>query len=404
MTSSTVEPLSHCAVVPSSVNKPTIALTGATGFLGSHLMAALLSNGFRVIVLGRPGKKESLQQRIAKLLAWFSIQPLTNQLEMVEIDLLKPFLGLSQLEYDKLCDSTDQIIHCASDTSFTERKRDIVISSNVISLNGILELASKAHVSFFHYISTAYVTSGNGTVCKEVLSTSTDFINVYEESKSLAEKKVNAFCQQNSIPFTLIRPSIVYGDSRTGRSLKFNALYFPVQSANYIKEIYLNDINNNGGKKSEELGIHIDKEGYLFLPLRIYLKAKGALNLIPINYFVDATLKIVENASPGGIYHLTNNTFTNLEILSEYNEKLMKMKGVEVVYSKSGEIISRNPAEALFNRFIEPYRPYLSDTRFFDRSNTDLITNNLQPPEFNYDIFKICMEYAISVNWGESIF
>ena len=386
------------------MNKTTIALTGATGFLGSHLMAALLSKGFRVIALGRPNKKESLQQRIYKLLSWFGIESLSGQLELVEIDLLKPLMGLSQLEYKKLCDLTDQIIHCASDTSFTERKRDIVFSSNVTSLNGILELASNADVSFFHYISTAFVTRGNGTVCKECLSTSTDFINVYEESKSQAEKKVNDYCQENSVPFTLIRPSIVYGDSHTGRSLKFNALYFPVQSANYIKEIYLNDINNNGGKKSEELGIHIDNEGYLFLPLRIYLPGKGALNLIPINYFVDATLKILENASLGGIYHLTNNTVTNLEILSKYNEKLMKMRGVEVVYSQSGNIISRNPAEALFNRFIEPYRPYLSDTRFFDRQNTDLATNNLQPPEFNFDIFKICMEYAISVNWGESIF
>jgi hypothetical protein len=28
----------------------------------------------------------------------------------------------------------------------------------------------------------------------------------------------------------------------------------------------------------------------------------------------------------------------------------------------------------------------------------------LQPPEFTSEIFKKCMEYAISVNWGESIF
>ena len=165
------------------MNKTTIALTGATGFLGSHLMAALLSKGFRVIALGRPNKKESLQQRISKLLSWFGIESLSGQLELVEIDLLKPLMGLSQLEYKKLCDLTDQIIHCASDTSFTERKRDIVFSSNVTSLNGILEFASNAHVSFFHYISTAYVTSGNGNACKECLSASTGFINVYEESK-----------------------------------------------------------------------------------------------------------------------------------------------------------------------------------------------------------------------------
>jgi len=38
--------------------KPIIALTGATGFLGSHLMASMLSDGYKIIVLGRPTKKK----------------------------------------------------------------------------------------------------------------------------------------------------------------------------------------------------------------------------------------------------------------------------------------------------------------------------------------------------------
>ena len=63
----------------------------------------------------------------------------------------------------------------------------------------------------------------------------------------------------------------------------------------------------------------------------------------------------------------------------------------------------RNPAEELFDRFMEPYRFYLSDNRYFERSNTDSITDNLQPPEFSYEIFRNCMDYAISVNWGKSI-
>ena len=386
------------------VNKPIIALTGATGFLGSHLMASLISDGYRIIVLGRSNKKETLQERINKLLKWFGIENLSGKLELIEIDLLKPLMGLPETEYKNLCSATDQIIHCASDTSFAERKRDIVFRSNVASLDGILEFASDSRVDFFHYISTAYVTGGTGNACKECLSYTTDFINVYEESKAAAEKKIDKFCRDKSIPFTLIRPSIVYGDSHTGRSLKFNALYFPVQSANYIREIYLKDLKENEGKKSKEFGIHIDNEGYLFLPLKIYLTGKGALNLIPVDYFVNATMRIISNASSGGIYHLTNNTFSNLETLSKYNEKLMRMKGVEIVYEKPKEDVSCNPAEALFNRFIEPYRPYLSDIRLFDRENTDLATNNLQPPEFNFDIFKVCMEYAISVKWGESIF
>jgi nucleoside-diphosphate-sugar epimerase len=385
-------------------NKPTIALTGATGFLGSHLMASMLTRGYKIIVLGRPAKGETLQERISKLLRWFGIEELAGQIELVEIDFLKPMLGIPEAEYKNLCAITEQIIHCASDTSFAERKRDTIFKSNVSSLEGILEFAANARVNFFHYISTAYVAGANVTICKERISSATNFLNVYEESKAQAESIISTFCEKNEIPYTIIRPSIVYGDSRTGRSLRFNALYFPLQSIKYIREIYLNDIINHGGKKSRQFGIFIDDEGYLFLPLSIYLPQEGALNLIPVDYFVNATMKIIANASSGGIYHLTNNSYTKLEIISVYNEQFLKIKGVEIIYGMSTDNVLRNPAEELFDRFIEPYRSYLSDNRIFDRANTDLVTDNLHPPEFTNEIFKNCMEYAIRVNWGESIF
>jgi len=384
--------------------KTIIALTGATGFLGSHLMASMLTTGYKIIILGRPAKEETLQERITKLLRWFGIEELAGQLELVVIDFLKPMLGIPEAEYKNLCAITEQIIHCASDTSFAERKRDTIFKSNVSSLEGILEFAANANVNFFHYISTAYVAGANVTICKERISSATDFLNVYEESKAQAESIISTFCEKNEIPYTIIRPSIVYGDSRTGRSLRFNALYFPLQSLKYIREIYLNDIINHGGKKSSQVGIFIDDEGYLFLPLRIYLPQEGALNVIPVDYFIIATMKIIANDTSGGIYHLTNNSPTKLEIISVYNEQFMKIKGVEIIYGKSADNVLRNPAEELFDRFVEPYRSYLSDKRIFERVHTDLVTENLHPPEFTYKIFKNCMEYAIRVNWGESIF
>jgi nucleoside-diphosphate-sugar epimerase len=385
-------------------NKPTLALTGATGFLGSHLMASLLSEGYRIIVLGRSNEEYTLQERISRLLRWFGIEESEVQLELIEIDFLKPKLGIQEVEYKNICGRTEQIIHCASDTSFTERKRDLVFKSNVNSLKGILEFAANAGVKFFHYISTAYVAGEGVIVCKECLSSSTIFTNVYEESKARAEDVISGYCKKNSIPLSIIRPSIVYGDSRSGRSLKFNALYFPVRSMQSIKDIYLNDLNNNGGKKSAKNGIYIDKDGYLFIPLKIYLPAKGSINLIPVDYFVTATLKIIKNCTQGGIFHITTNFPTEFETLAEYNEQFMKVRGVEIAYGKSPGNTMRNPAEELFDRFIEPYRPYLSDNRIFDRTNADLITDDLNPPEFTYEIFKKCMQYAIDVNWGASIF
>lgn len=367
-------------------------------------MASMLSSGSRIIVLGRSNKEESLKERISKLLRWFGIEESADQLEFAETDFMKPRLGLTETEYSRICAETHAIIHCASDTSFAERKREVVFKSNVASLDRILEFASDSKSTFFHYISTAYVSGMNVTVCREILSDSTEFLNVYEESKARAENIIASYCDKNSIPFTIIRPSVVYGDSHTGKSLRFNALYFPIQSVKYISDIYLNDIKNNEGRKAKQLGIYLDEEGYLFMPLRIYLPKEGALNIIPVDYFVDATMKIVSNASNGCIYHLTNNSHTKLELISVYNEQFMKIRGVEIIYGKTEEKVLRNPAEELFDRFMEPYREYLSDRRVFERSNTDQVTNNLNPPGFTYEIFKRCMEYAIKVNWGQSIF
>ena len=120
------------------------------------------------------------------------------------------------------------------------------------------------------------------------------------------KKLYSGFCDKNYIPLSIIRPSIVYGDSQSGRSLKFNALYFPVRSAQTIRDIYLNDILNHGGLKAAKNGIFIDKESYLFLPLKIYLPREGDINIIPVDYFVNTTIKIIENCSGNGIYHLTN--------------------------------------------------------------------------------------------------
>ena len=385
-------------------NKPTIALTGATGFLGSHLMATLLSKGYTIIVFGRSAKNESLEERISRLLQWFGIDSCLDQVTCVDTDLSQDNLGIPTGEYSRLCSVVDSVIHCASDTSFSESKREKVMAANINNLKGILEFSKNAHVNFFHYISTAYVAGTGVTYCKETLSSVKTFTNVYEESKAEAEKIISRFCEKNSICLSIIRPSIVYGDSQSGRSLKFNALYFPVRSAQTIRDIYLNDILNNGGLKAAKNGIFIDKEGYLFLPLKIYLPHEGNINIIPVDYFVNTTIKIIENCSSNGIYHLTNPFHTTMKIIAKYYEQLMKVNGVEIIYGPMPDDLLRNPAEELFDRFIEPYRPYFSDNRVFDRTNIILATDNLNPPEFTYDIFKTCMEYAIKVNWGTSIF
>jgi len=324
-----------------------------------------------------------------------------GQLETVETDLTKPTLGLPHGRYDALCAAAGPIIHFASDTRFSEQNRPESIAANVHALAGTIRFAKDSAAPWFHYISTAYAAGGSSLFCREASVMPSGFLNVYEETKAWAEREVAAQCGEHSIPFTIIRPSIVCGDSRNGRANRFNALYNHVKALYFIKEIYLNDIRTQGGRKSRDWGIHLDNNDILHIPLRIVLPQRGTINLIPIEYFVSATMALLDHGQSGTIYHLTTDTPTTVEVLASYCEAFLKIKGIEIVYGHLQDALEQNPPEALFNRFIEPYRPYLSDKRVFDRRTTDCGTAGLLPPEFTYPVFERCMKYAVEVNWGK---
>jgi len=385
-----------------AADKKAVLLTGATGFLGSHLMIRLLQKGYQLQVLGRPGKARSLRERLLNLLNWFAAGQFADRVTVFETDFEKKDLGLSRQDYAQLCAKEPMVIHCAADTNFAERNRQRVMATNVHALAGILELVKAGRSSFFHYFSTAYAVGDVAGVVPELPEAAGRFHNIYEESKALAESTVARYCKDFSIPYTIIRPAVVYGDSSSGRALKFNALYSPLKSLQMIKDIYLHDLQKNDGSKSAPYGIFIDADGCLHLPIRIFLPQAGCINLIPVDYFSAAALAIIENPSAGKIYHITSSTPSNMEILAGYAERFLLLKGLQVVYHSPDKNTVFNPAEELFDHFLKPYFPYLSDQRCFEKKNTDQVTDGLIPPELSYDIFARCMEYARAVEWGKA--
>jgi nucleoside-diphosphate-sugar epimerase len=377
-----------------------VVLTGATGFLGGHLMAGLLERGRRLVLLGRASEDASFAERVARLVGWFGLGDRRGQIETVEADLLEPACGLPKPLRAALSAQAGPIIHCAADTRFSERNRREVTATNVHGLRGILDLAAASRTPFLHYVSTAYVAGRTSGCCPESLVRTSDFTNVYEETKARAEHDVAAHCAREGLAHTIIRPSIVYGDSRTGRSTRFNALYHPVKSLLCLRDIYLDDIRKRGGKKAQACGIRLQDDGVLHLPLRIFLARRGQVNLIPIDYFVAAVMSILERAEPGTVYHLTSESPTTIDDLAAYSQAFLKVAGVEIIDGPpNGSRLT--PPEALFQRLVEPYLPYLADARSFDRHHARRATDGLRPPEFTYDVFERCMSYAMSVNWGQ---
>ena len=375
-------------------------LTGATGFLGAFLMAGLLEQGHHVTVLGRSSNGICLAERLSVLSNWFGINP-EGRLLSIEVDFSKKRLGLDDNTYSCLCAHAGKIIHCASDTSFSERNRTRVMETNVNNISALLELVADTGIEKLYYISSAYASGVHEGICMETPITSNNFTNVYEESKAKAENIIIRACENNGVPLSILRPSIVFGHSKTGISLKFNALYYAVKSLLIIRDIFVKDITEQGGERSKGWGFSLDNDGILHMSLDVCLLNRGFVNLIPVDYFVEAALRIIEDSGSKGIYHITSDNPPEITTLMEYAERFLRMRGLRLILDPSIKNVEPNPAEELFGKFIEQYLPYLSDTRIFDRSRTDNITHGLVVPPFTYDVFRRCMDYALENNWGK---
>jgi len=378
-------------------------VTGGTGFLGSHLAVALLKAGHGVTILARPSLGTSPEDRIARLADWFDLEAgARGRLAVAEGDILDP----AWARRAEGLEGIDEVVHCASNTSFAERKRAEVEAVNVGGLRNVLDFAARSRAVFFHHVSTAYVAGLRTGSCPEDWVEEVPFTNVYEETKARGEILARDVCRSEGIRLNVYRPSIVYGDSRTGRTLRFNALYFPVKAAVYLRDIYLADIRERGGKKAAEMGVRPMEGGRLYLPLRIEVGREGGINLVPVDHCVDAFLAVFEDGLDGGIYHIVNPGPTRIEDIVDFAKRFFLLDGIEACGPEDLEDKPRNNLERLYESYLEVYRPYMQEARSFDTANTAPILEKrgLACPEFTYDIFARCMAYAVETRWGGRLF
>jgi len=382
-------------------------LTGGTGFLGSHIAAELLKRGCRVCLLARPGKNLSADDRVRQLLDWFGLPAAARRgLKIVEGDITRPGLGIKPGVLLEVRQETDEIIHCASSTSFSEQKRGEVEAANIDGLSHVLDFARESGAYFFHHVSTAFVAGKSSGTCPEELSAPGEFMNVYEETKWRGEILAAAACREAGLGLAIYRPSIVYGDSRTGRSLLFNAIYYPVRTALFIKDVYEKDIRERGGKKAAEMGVRIAADGSTHLPLRIEISPRGGINLVPVDFFTSAFLALLEESSAGGIFHIVNGRPTRVEDVIDWSCRLFRLTGIRVCKPEEFKTVPKNPLEALFDHYVEAYGPYMKDTRIFAtaKSGGTLERRGIVCPELDYHIFARCMTFAVETGWGSRLF
>ena len=193
------------------------------------------------------------------------------------------------------------------------------------------------------------------------------FANFYESSKFIAEKKVREEMEAG-LPATILRPSIVVGDSRTGKVSEFNVIYpFLKLFASGIIKV---------------LPTHLE----------------NPLNIVPIDFVVKASVAISrQKDSLGKGYHLVSNNPPTIGMM-------LKLK--DEVYPGSAEIKVVDPEDfkpsqldiigKMAYKMLMPYLGYLNERLTFDTKNAlQGLAGTVGFPDTGYNFLKTIVAYAV---------
>jgi thioester reductase-like protein len=259
-----------------------VLITGATGFLGMEVLARYLEHSDRqVVALVRAGSQEGARARLQAVLEnLFGARgaAYASRVEAVAADLTAPRLGLARERCAALASRVSSIVHSAASVSFT-LPLDEARAINVEGTRRMLEFAELAAehggLERYGHVSTAYVAGTfDGRFHEDDLDVGQDFNNTYERSKLEAEQLVRC---RSPLPVTIMRPSIVVGDRRSGWTHAFNVLYWPLRA--FARGMFTT----------------------------VPAIPTAPVDVVSVDYVADAVYELCEASGAGGIgtYHLT---------------------------------------------------------------------------------------------------
>jgi thioester reductase-like protein len=201
-----------------------ILLTGATGFLGVHLLVELLRRpSAQVTCLVRARDTVEGRARLAETLVRYELPDLADdeRVDIVAGDLTEPRLGLSVAEWERLAATVDAIHHAGAVVSWVASYEGLR-AVNVDGTRQILQLACDGPAKAIHYVSSlavCYAAGGPPRVGEgyDVLARVAHLPLGYAQSKCVAEALVRQ-AGERGLPVTIVRPSLVSGARRSGVS------------------------------------------------------------------------------------------------------------------------------------------------------------------------------------------
>lgn len=209
-------------------------VTGGSGAVGSGLVPRLLHQDptAAVYLLLRAGSAEQLELRLQSLYDFWRIEradhPTRARIDALRGDVTAPQLGLAPAQYAQLAETCTHIVHCAGQVRMNlplaeARRQAVDAARNVLALGDACQRSGR--LEKIELVSTVGVAGRIPDVLEEDwITRPRSFHNSYEAAKAEAELYV-AQKVADGMPITVHRPSMVVGESTTGRIIHFQVFY-----------------------------------------------------------------------------------------------------------------------------------------------------------------------------------
>jgi thioester reductase-like protein len=371
---------------------PHFFVTGGTGLVGLHLLPRLLRRfpDSTITLLLRAGNDPNAALR-ARTLATrlqdeFAIPDAARRITGIAGDVTNDHLGIDEHHLPSLIRSTTHIIHGAATIRFDHplaEARTINLEGTRRMLRLAQRCADKGGLQRFLYIGTSSVSGQReGPIFEHELEMGQKFFNTYEQSKCESERLVrNHF---SGIPTTIVRPSIIIGDSATGKTPTFNVIYIPLR---------------------------LFHRGLLSI---IPASPDTLLDLVPVDWVDEVIVFLVGSEQAAGkVCHITAGPHRAvplrelLELATTFFDRVDPLVHTRTIEYVTREEFARRTssikgaAGALMSQ-LDTLLPYVSVNRLFDSTTTDTLLegSGITFPRFR-DYGEKILAYCLETNWGK---
>ncbi len=222
-------------------NPNKILITGATGFIGSHLTRRLIQAGFAVGIIKRENSN-----------TW-RIKDLVDRIAAYDVDLRDTHAISKAVSHF----SPDAIIHLATYYTVEHKPQEIslMIDTNVLGTVNLLESAKESMVELFVNTSSCFVYRESKAKLKE--NADLNPLNLYALTKIQAEQAFNFYAEKYGLRAVTFRLFPPYGPADHERRL----IPYVIKSLSEGRELKL----TSGGQRWDFVYVEEIVEAYLKL-------------------------------------------------------------------------------------------------------------------------------------------